>query len=364
MSSNHAKRPLGTTGDEPSAKRPRLGDVASSSLSATAPATSLEDAVLRAGPGGQLGRRILTVGEGDFSLSHALVQGQDDCSNLTASTIRMASETRSKFPSATARLVDLVTRGATVLHGVNACFLPAADGVRDNYDSIIFTFPYADHPANDTKHQSLVTGFLRSASRVLRNEGEILLTLHVSKGGSAQFDTWKVQEAAQAAQLQLIGSHTFNHEIFPAYNAVTTTGSKFRFHRATTYIFRRQMDETYNAFRHELQSWAEQANSQSLLAAIQLQLQELKDVVQSRLDRGMALELSRCGLLQPAATAHNTVFPAGRSDQCLACSDTMMCLHKLSCEHEPLCMDCLGRMSLLALKEQNYEHLRCPYPPP
>jgi hypothetical protein len=152
--------------DEPSAKRSSAslataasthfgpsGAASSSTTSAAQQhavpaAASSDDApfMLGASPA-QLGvnRRILVVGEGDFSLSQALVvSAHADVSNLTATTIRTASQTRLWFPSATPRIVDLVTRGATVLHGVSAAALREADGIRDNYDVIVFTFPFAD----------------------------------------------------------------------------------------------------------------------------------------------------------------------------------------------------------------------------
>ncbi len=94
--------------------------------------------------------------------------------------------------------------------------MQCADGIRDNYDLIVFAFSFADvDPGNFPEHRELVACFLRSASCVVRNEGEIVLTLHVK---SHQFETWNVAEAADVAKLQLMGSHSFTRGLFAGFN--------------------------------------------------------------------------------------------------------------------------------------------------
>jgi hypothetical protein len=112
----------------------------------------------------------------------------------------------------------LVIRGAIVSHGVDARGLQRADGIRDNYDLIVFAFSFADDPGNFPEHRELVACFLRCASSVVRNEGEIVLALHVNSHRRSQFETWNAAEAADAAQLQLMGSPSFTRGLLAGFN--------------------------------------------------------------------------------------------------------------------------------------------------
>ena len=153
---NVGKRRVGspeTDGGETAVKRARLGDPSIPGSGA------LQGFPLHIPAALQLGRRILVVGEGDFSLSNSLVQREADASHVTATTVRRATDTHTLFPRATESIMNLVSRGATVLHGVDACALRGSDGIRDNYDLIVFTFPFADshNGPQDPRHARLVS---------------------------------------------------------------------------------------------------------------------------------------------------------------------------------------------------------------
>ena len=208
----------------------------------------------------QLGRRLLVVGEGDFSLSQALVRRHRDASNLTATSFRRSEQTRVSFPAAIEKMTDLMSRGATILHNVDASSLRKSDGIRDNYDLIFFAFPFAEN-ANGTEytpkhrhHANLIAKFLRNASTILRNEGEVALVLHVSSKGVAQFDSWKVATAAKGAQLQLVGQFDGLEYEMEGYLPHKGSGALFSFNRARTYVFRRAlMNVVYGVFAQELE---------------------------------------------------------------------------------------------------------------
>jgi hypothetical protein len=313
---------------------------------------------------------VLVVGEGDFSLSLALVRRQADASNLTATSFRLFSQTRNSFPAATDTITDLVTRGATVLHNVDARSLRESDGVRDNYDLVFFAFPYAEdtHNPSDPRHADLVAQFLRSASTILRNEGEVALLLHVSDGGVAQFDSWKVASAAEAVQLTLVGDFEGLDDGIQGYVPHKGNGAIFPFQRARTYVFRRAaMGAVYGVFAQELETlWQEgiQRGDSSLTSATEFQLREIESAQQSRVDRTttlghntqVAIEPDR---VEPASTNFLDLCCTG-NDECSACGqnegpDGV----KLPCEHR-VCIDCLTQMKDLAIAQRSYRVMHCP----
>jgi hypothetical protein len=284
-----------------------------------AAATSATDVIMRSHERTGLGQRFLVVGEGDFSFSRGLVQNQEDASNLTTSTVRSAAETRSRFRGSLANISDLVTRGSTVLHGVDACALRSVDGIRDNYDVVYFTFPFAEassgtHCApNDPRHALLVASFLMSASTVLRNEGEICVLLHVSASGVSQFDTWNVEAAAQAAQLEVVGYHEYQRDaLFPGYEPHASNGVPFAVQSGRVFVFKRKMNTVYDVFQEELDI-AEALDDLDVAAAAAEQRKDLTAARTVRNDRGIALELSRRVILPPAVhdgTSHEEItFP-------------------------------------------------------
>ena len=129
-----------------------------------------------------------------------------------------------------------------------------------------------------------------------------------------------------------------------------------------TYVFRRQMDVPYRVFRSELNSWSfETQGNASILAAIEVQLRELDDIHQSRADRSMALELSTC---DDRSVVHSLEHPPERicrAGKCLACFEAIEGYEKLDCGHRSLCLPCLRKACILALKEDDYAcYARCP----
>lgn len=325
------------------------------------------------------GQRLLVVGEGDFSFSRGLVCNHEDASHLTTTTIRSAAETRSRFQGSLANISDLVSRGSTVLHGVDARSLRSVDGIRDNYDVIFFTFPFAEaslgthYAPNDPRHAQMVASFLMSASTILRNEGEVCVLLHVTTAGVSQFDTWKVEAAAQMAQLEVVGYHEYRTDVFPGYLPRASSGARFAAQGGRVHVFKRKMAAVYDAFLEELDA-AEAANDPNISAAAAEQKNELNAARTVRSDRSIALELSRRVILPHEGTSSHLVitipFAAGER-RCPVCEASLIAESGagavdsvsaawLPCRHV-VCVACLATMTNLALREQLYaRHLRCP----
>ena len=185
---------------------------------------------------------VLVVGEGDFSLSLSIVRQLEDAVQLVATTVRDRCESTRLFPQAQAAINELSARGVVVCHRVNARSLHShIFPTVNNFDIIIFTFPFADphNGPHDQRHVLLVAEFLSSARRILRSNGEIAITLHVSPSGTSQFDSWNVQRAAvDASRLHFVDCLTFDaFHRFPGYTARTTEGTRFIYNGGRTYVF-------------------------------------------------------------------------------------------------------------------------------
>ena len=239
-------------------------------------------------------QRILVVGEGDFSLTQSLVRDDSNLSNLTATTLRSYRETYSDFPKAIKRMSELKMRGATILHDVDGRKLIQRHGIRNNYNMIYFTFPFVDGlPSSHPEQARLVKQFLRSASNVLSNGGEVCVVLHVSRKGVGQFERWKVAEAAKSAGLELAGKHMFDSKLFPTYVPSRGDGKQFNIQGGCCYYFRRPLKTVLSVFRHELQTSLQTNPKAHFAKAIMQQVSELDMFEQHRSDRQLALSTAR-----------------------------------------------------------------------
>ena len=236
------------------------------------------------------GQRILIVGEGNFSLTQSLVGDVRNLSHLTTTTLRLYRDTRRNFPKAVDRIHNFMTRDATVLHGVDGRKLRESDGIRNNYHMIFFTFPLVDGlPSTHPEQSRLVKQFLRSATCVLSNEGEVCIVLHVSKKGVSQFESWNVEAAANSVQLELVGEHMFDAKLFPGYSPSRGDGSRFKIAGGCCYYFRRPLKTVLSVFRHELNSSLDTTADADFAKALTEQVSEVDMFEQNREDRQVAL---------------------------------------------------------------------------
>ncbi|KAL1503737.1 hypothetical protein AB1Y20_012208 [Prymnesium parvum] len=130
-------------------------------------------------------RRVLLVGEADFSFAAALLSPSRPAAELTATSYDSVETLCRKYGEARVRasLRSLRAAGATVLHGVDAAALHADASVlrRAPFDVVAFHFPHAGGAdgldASIAQNQQLVRAFLRAARGVLAAAGEAHLTL-------------------------------------------------------------------------------------------------------------------------------------------------------------------------------------------
>jgi hypothetical protein len=232
------------------------------------------------------------------------------------------------------------------------------------------------HSPHDRRHANLIGQFLRSASTILRNEGEVALVLHVSNKGVSQYDTWNVAAAAKSAQLSLVGHFDgLQDGLQESYVPHKGSGAVFPFHRARTYVFRRAvMDAVYGVFEQELEYLRQEGlerGDTGLAGATDLQLREIEAAQQSRADRATALSSSR------QVMAHSfpvvTVAPVPTNflglcctgnDECSACGQCCAIegdrgVALLPCQYR-VCIECLTQMKFIAIRDQSYQIMTCP----
>ncbi|WVZ65334.1 hypothetical protein U9M48_014715, partial [Paspalum notatum var. saurae] len=164
---------------------------------------------------------ILLVGDGDFSFSLALATGFGSGANLVATSIDSYDTLKKKYSGAESNLAELKKMGAVTLHGVNAKTMKLHTDLKmRRFDRIVFNFPHAgfkgkeDQPHMINSHRNLVKDFFRSASLMLRPDGEV----HVSHKTKNPYRKWNLEELASVFALFLVEQVDFHIQDYPGYN--------------------------------------------------------------------------------------------------------------------------------------------------
>ncbi|KAK1399185.1 Heavy metal-associated isoprenylated plant protein [Heracleum sosnowskyi] len=163
---------------------------------------------------------ILLVGEGDFSFSSCLALSFASAPNIVATSLDSYEDVIKSYHSAQSNLSILDKAGASHLHEVDATKMKSHSGLQARkFDRIIFNFPHAGfHGKEDdalliVMHRSLLNGFFKNASGMLRPDGEI----HVNHKTSNPYCNWKLEELAGQNSLRLIECVAFKKEDYPGY---------------------------------------------------------------------------------------------------------------------------------------------------
>ncbi|KAJ3550613.1 hypothetical protein NM688_g5032 [Phlebia brevispora] len=124
--------------------------------------------------------RILLIGEGNFSFTHALVVDAPAAlqyfppANITATAYDSEEECFSKYPEAQDIVQVLREKSVEILFGVDATKLEKNAALRTRrFDRILWNFPHAgkgiaDQDRNILSNQVLLLDFLRSAAHMLK----------------------------------------------------------------------------------------------------------------------------------------------------------------------------------------------------
>jgi len=210
-------------------------------------------------------RRLLTVGDGDFSFSLALARAFGG-EGVVATSYETRESLESIYGESCARTLEaLAETGATVAHGVDASALDETLPEKcrgEKYDCIVWNFPCVARAADGTAQEAALNGFdARSAEELEANralvesfvsgassylvpeKGEI----HITHKVGMQCD-WSISKAASSCQnseLTCAGAVVFDRMSYPAYKPRKALVAKsFPVTDARTFVFTNSSDGT------------------------------------------------------------------------------------------------------------------------
>ncbi|ETV80785.1 hypothetical protein H257_06262 [Aphanomyces astaci] len=197
----------------------------------------------------QPSHKVLTLGDGNFSFSRALLGYLGEASQLTATSHEAKDTVVETYPDSSAILDTLTTAGASVLHEVDATSaksLKAAAGAT-KFDRVIWNFPCvrmpdgADGQNNEMDdNKQLLQGFFTAVVGVLAPHGEV----HVTHKTKPPFGQWGVVALAEANGLRHTGSVVFDRCLYPGYsNKKVLSKGSFPIWDSETFVFVRATDK-------------------------------------------------------------------------------------------------------------------------
>ncbi|XP_030393930.1 ferredoxin-fold anticodon-binding domain-containing protein 1 isoform X1 [Gopherus evgoodei] len=193
-------------------------------------------------------RRLLLVGEGNFSFSASLCDASNGETCIIA-TCYESEERVSRQALAKTNIQHLRGKGVEVGFCVDCTklkdyFLPA----KRNFDCIYFNFPHYGRKAGVTKNRELLMKFFCSCADVLTEKGEVHVALCKGQGGTPAdqpmrewHNSWQVVALAAGAGFILSDVHPFNLEDVHGYKCTgyRSQDKSFSVEGALNHIFTR-----------------------------------------------------------------------------------------------------------------------------
>ncbi|XP_029770497.1 ferredoxin-fold anticodon-binding domain-containing protein 1 isoform X4 [Suricata suricatta] len=176
-------------------------------------------------------RRLLLVGEGNFSFAAALSETLDDSTSVTATCLQHPADL-ARDPVAWENLRRLRERGTEVRFGVDCTQLADAFELHHReFDRIYFNFPHCGRKAGVAKNRELLAKFFQSCKDVLAEEGEVHVALCRGQGGTPAdkplrewHNSWQVVAMAALGGFILSDVHPFSCEAVPGYKCTGYRG--------------------------------------------------------------------------------------------------------------------------------------------
>ncbi|NIG61098.1 ferredoxin-fold anticodon-binding domain-containing protein 1 [Pontoporia blainvillei] len=195
-------------------------------------------------------RRLLLVGEGNFSFAAALSETLDPSTSITATCLQRPADL-ARDPLARENLQRLRERGTEVRFGVDCTQLIDAFELQDReFDRIYFNFPHCGRKAGVAKNRELLAKFFQSCADVLAEEGEVHVALCRGQGGTPAdkpmrewHNSWQVVAMAALGGFILSDVHPFSCEAVPGYKCTGYRSQDKSFHveGALNHIFTRSL---------------------------------------------------------------------------------------------------------------------------
>ncbi|XP_004604741.2 ferredoxin-fold anticodon-binding domain-containing protein 1 isoform X2 [Sorex araneus] len=195
-------------------------------------------------------RRLLLVGEGNFSFAAALSKTLDPSIRITATCLQCPAELAGD-PVAQENLQCLRERGADVRFGVDCTRLADALETHDReFDRIYFNFPHCGRKAGIAENRKLLAKFFQSSADVLAEEGEVHVALCRGQGGTPAdkptrewSNSWQVVGMAALGGFILSDVHPFICESVPGYKCTgyRSQNKTFNLEGALNHVFTRSL---------------------------------------------------------------------------------------------------------------------------
>uniref|UniRef100_A0A4W2GFI5 Mannosyltransferase n=2 Tax=Bos TaxID=9903 RepID=A0A4W2GFI5_BOBOX len=195
-------------------------------------------------------RRLLLVGEGNFSFAVALSETLDPNTSLTATCPQLSADLARDLV-VRENLRRLRERGNEVRFGVDCTHLADAFEPQDReFDRIYFNFPHCGRKAGVAKNRELLAKFFRSCADVLAEDGEVHVALCRGQGGTPAdkpmrewHNSWQVVAMAALGGFILSDVHPFNCKALPGYKCTGYRSQDKSFHieGALNHIFTRSL---------------------------------------------------------------------------------------------------------------------------
>ncbi|XP_042738430.1 ferredoxin-fold anticodon-binding domain-containing protein 1 [Lagopus leucura] len=197
-------------------------------------------------------RRVLLLGEGNFSFAAALCE--TDGTRVVATCYEREEEAAARGRAAES-IRRLRERGAEVMFSVDCTklkdyFLPA----KREFDCIYFNFPHCGRKAGVVKNRELLSGFFHSCAEVLTQDGEVRVALCRGQGGTPAdqprrewHNSWQVVAVAAGAGFILSDVHPFRAETAHGYECTgyRSQDKSFCIEGALNHVFTRSAPLLY-----------------------------------------------------------------------------------------------------------------------
>ncbi|PKK21379.1 ferredoxin-fold anticodon binding domain containing 1 [Columba livia] len=191
-------------------------------------------------------RRVLLLGEGNFSFAAALCEAGG---THVVATCYESEEEVSRRGRAAQSIRRLRERGAEVVFSVDCTkmtdyFSPEKRG----FHRIYFNFPHCGRKSGVVKNRDLLARFFHSSAEMLTEEGEIHVALCNGQGGTPAdqprrewHNSWQIVAVAAGAGFILSNIHPFKAETIPGYKCTgyRSQDKSFRVEGALNHIFTR-----------------------------------------------------------------------------------------------------------------------------
>ncbi|NXX12752.1 FDXA1 protein, partial [Podargus strigoides] len=263
------------------------------------------------------GRRVLLLGEGNFSFAASLCEA---AGTHVVATCYESQEEVSRRGRAAESIRRLRDRGAEVVFSVDCTKLK--DYFRPEkreFDCIYFNFPHCGRKAGVVKNRELLARFFHSSAEVLAEEGEVRVALCSGQGGTPAdqprrewHNSWQIVAVAAGAGFILSDVHPFNAESIRGYKCTgyRSQDKSFCVEGALNHVFTRSTPLPY---------------SRPLLCQIELESQKVSfqvpQVLVDKINRGF-LEVSSnhpVRTVKEKLTAElSQAFPFQNTDDCLS----------------------------------------------